>query len=185
MRRQSALWGVFVSRFHDALDRFRRRRLSADEAGELLGVSGGQFRRLCVRFDDEGEEGLRDRRLGKALSRRADAAEIGRMRGLFRDRYADFPVRHFHETLVREHTYTLCYTLTRLALQSAGLVRKATLRGKHRKKRERRPLPGMLLFQDGSTHCWLPAQEEGTHRRVQKWRQRLPCRGLSRRGQHA
>ena len=160
MRRQSALWGVFVSRFRDALERFRRRRLSADEAGELLGVSGRQFRRLCVRFDDEGEEGLRDRRLGKASSRRADAAEIGRMRELFRDRYADFSVRHFHETLVREHNYKLCYTVTRVALQSAGLVRKATLRGKHRKKRERRPLPGMLLFQDGSTHCWLPDTQE-------------------------
>src|SRR3978361_2477909 len=122
MRRQSAWGGVFVSRFRDALERFRRRRLSADEAGELLGVSGRQFRRLCVRFDDEGEEGLRDRRLGKASSRRADAAEIGRMRELFRDRYADFSVRHFHETLVREHNYKLCYTVTRLALQSADLV---------------------------------------------------------------
>src|SRR3978361_2235953 len=159
MRRQSALWGVFVSRFRDALERFRRRRLSADEAGELLGVSGRQFRRLCIRFDNEGEAGLRDRRLGKCSAGPADAAEIGRMRGLFRDRYADFSVRHFHETLVREHNYTLCYTVTRLALQSAGLVRKATLRGKHRKKRERRPLPGMLLFQDGSTHCWLPGTE--------------------------
>ena len=160
MRRQSALWGVFVSRFHDALERFRRRRLSADEAGALLGVSGRQFRRLCVRFDDEGEEGLRDRRLGKASSRRADAAEIGRMRGLFRDRYADCSVRHFHETLVRQHNYKLGHTVTRLALQSAGLVRKATPRGKHRKKRERRPLPGMLLFQDGSTHCWLPGTQD-------------------------
>ena len=81
------------------------------------------------------------------------------MRGLFRDRYADFWSWHFHETLVREHNDTLCYTVTRLALQSAGLVRKATLRGKHRKKRERHPLPGMLLFQDGSTHCWLPGTE--------------------------
>jgi hypothetical protein len=99
---------------------------------------------------------LRDRRLGKASPRRANRAELSRMCGLFRDRYRDFSVRHFHETLVREHNYKLCYTVTRLALQSAGLVRKATLRGKHRKKRERRPLPGMLLFQDGSTHRWLP-----------------------------
>ncbi len=68
------------------------------------------------------------------------------MCGLYRDRYADFTVKHFHEALVREHHYKLCYTVTRLALQSAGLVAKATLRGKHRKKRERRPLPGMLLF---------------------------------------
>jgi hypothetical protein len=75
---------------------------------------------------------------------------------LYRERYRDFTVKHFHETLAREHNYKLCYTVTRLALPSAGLVQKATLRGKHRKKRVRRPLPGMLLFQDGSTHCWLP-----------------------------
>lgn len=159
MRRHSALWGVFVTRFMDALNRFKRRRLSADEAGELLGVSGRQFRRLCVRFEGEGLEGLRDRRLGLASPRRADAAELGRMCGLYRDRYADFSVKHFHEALVREHGYTLCYTVTRLALQSAGLVAKAAARGKHRKRRERRPLPGMLLFQDGSTHCWLPGTE--------------------------
>ncbi len=156
MRRQSALWGVFVTRFMEALNRFKGRRLSADEAGELVGVSGRQFRRLCVRFEGEGLEGLRDRRLGRVSPRRADAAELGRMCGLYRDRYADFSIKRFHEALVHEHGYTLCYTVTRLALQSAGLVAKAALRGKHRK---RWPLPGMLLFQDDSTHCWLPGTE--------------------------
>ena len=159
MRRQTVLWSVFVSRFEDALSRFRRRSIGAEEAGELLGVSGRQFRRLCVRFEDEGLEGLRDRRLGAVSPRRADAAEIGRMCGLYRDRYRDFTVKHFHEALTREHNYKLCYTVTRLALQSAGLVLKAKLRGKHRKKRERRPLPGMLVFQDGSTHRWLPGTD--------------------------
>jgi len=160
MRRQVALRGIFVTRFEDALERFRRRSMGAEEAGELLGVSGRQFRRLCVRFDDEGADGLRDRRLGRVSPRRSDASEIGRMCGLYRDRYRDFTVKHFHETLVAEHNYKLCYTVTRLALQAAGLVRKATLRGKHRKKRVRRPLPGMLLFQDGSTHAWLPDTSE-------------------------
>jgi len=135
MRREVALWGIFVTRFEDALERFRRRSMGAEEAGELLGVSGRQFRRLCVRFDDEGADGLRDRRLGRVSPRRSDASEIGRMCGLYRDRYRDFTVKHFHETLVAEHNYKLCYTVTRLALQAAGLVRKATLRGKHRKKR--------------------------------------------------
>lgn len=101
MRRQSVLWGVFVSRFEDALDRFRRRRLSAEEAGELLGVSGRHFRRLCVRFEEDGLEGLRDRRLGQPSPRRADPAELGRMCGLYRDRYRDFTAKHFHETVVR------------------------------------------------------------------------------------
>jgi hypothetical protein len=64
-------------------------------------------------------------------------------------------VKHFHEQLQQRHDYKLGYTVTRLALQGAGLVAKAKRRGTHRKKRERRPLPGMLLFQDGSTHRWI------------------------------
>src|SRR4051794_2171935 len=159
MRRRSVLWGVFVSRFEDALDRFRRRRLNAEEAGELLGVSGRHFRRLCVRFEADGLEGLRDRRLGQPSPRRADPGELSRICGLYRERYRDFSAKHFHETVVREHGYRLGYTVTRLALQAAGLVHKAKARGKHRKKRQRRPLPGMLMFQDGSTHCWLPDSE--------------------------
>jgi Helix-turn-helix domain len=135
-----------VTRFMEALNRFRGRWLSANEAGELLGVSGRQFRRLCVRFEGEGLEGLRDRRLG-------------RMCGMYWDRYADFSVKRFHGALVREHGYTLCCTVTHLSLQSAGLVAKAAVRGKHRKRRERQSLPGMLLFPDGSTHCWLPGTE--------------------------
>jgi len=160
MRRQLTLWGVFVTRFEDALERFRRSSIGAEEAGELLGVSGRQFRRLCVRFDDEGAKGFCDRRLDRVSPLRSDASQIGRMRGLYRDCYRDFTVKRFHEMLVAEHNYKLCYTVTRLALQTTGLVRKATLRGNHRKKRVRRPLPGMLLFQDGSTHAWLPDTSE-------------------------
>jgi hypothetical protein len=79
------------------------------------------------------------------------------MHELYRERYADFTAKHFHEQLVRRHGYKLCYTVTRLSLQAAGLVAKAKRRGAHRKKRVRRPLPGMLLFQDGSTDRWIGA----------------------------
>jgi len=155
MRRASALWEVFVLRFEEALERYRKRRLSAEEAGELLGMSGRNFRRLVVRYDEDGEDGLRDRRLGKPSSRRAPASELSRMQILYQERYRDFTVKHFHEQLQKRHDYKLGYTVTRLALQGAGLVAKAKRRGTHRKKRERRPLPGMLLFQDGSTHRWI------------------------------
>jgi hypothetical protein len=157
MRRASALWEVFVLRFEEALERYRKRRLTADEAGELLGMSGRNFRRLRVRYDEEGAEGLRDRRLGRASPRRAPAAELSRMQVLYQERYRDFTVKHFHEQLQQRHDYKLGYTVTRLALQGAGLVAKQKRRGTHRKKRERRPLPGMLLFQDGSTHRWIGA----------------------------
>jgi transposase len=157
MRRTTMLWEVFVTRFEEAFGQYRRRRLNAEEAGELLGMSGRHFRRLCDRYEEEGSEGLRDRRIGKVSPRRAPARELERMQALYRERYSDFTVKHFHEQLERRHNYRLSYTVTRLSLQAAGLVAKAKRRGAHRKKRVRRPLPGMLLFQDGSTHRWIAA----------------------------
>lgn len=156
MRRASVLWEVYVTRFEEALERYRKRRLTGEEAGELLGMSGRNFRRLAVRYEEDGAEGLHDLRIGKASPRRAPAAELTRMQRLYQERYRGMNVKHFHEHLVERHGYTLGYTVTRLALQAAKLVSRATRRGVHRQKRERRPLPGMLLFQDGSTHRWLP-----------------------------
>jgi hypothetical protein len=151
------LWEVFVSRFEEAFEQYKRHRLTGEEAGELLGMSGRNFRRLCVRYEEDGIEGLRDRRIGKVSPRRAPERELERMHDLYRERYRDFTVKHFHEQLVRRHSYKLCYTVTRLSLQAANLVAKAKRRGAHRKKRQRRPLPGMLLFQDGSKHRWIAA----------------------------
>jgi hypothetical protein len=153
------LWEVFVKRFEDAFRQYRRRRLNAEEAGELLGISGRHFRRLRDRYEEEGEEGLRDRRIGKVSPRRAPERELARMQELYRERYSDFTAKHFHQQLQDKHHYKLGYTVTRLSLQAAGLVAKAKRRGAHRKKRVRRPLPGMLLFQDGSTHRWIAAMD--------------------------
>lgn len=158
MRRTRVLWEAYVTRFEDALDRYKKGRLTAEEAGELLGLSGRHFRRQCARYAEDGADGLRDRRLGKASPRRAPQTELDRMHQLYREEYADFTVKHFHEELRKRHNYRLGYTTTRLSLQSAGLVKPAPQRGKHRKKRPRRPLPGMLLFQDGSTHRWIGAR---------------------------
>jgi transposase len=157
MRRASVLWEAFVVRFEDALGRYRKRRLTAEEAGELLGMSGRHFRRLIERYDEEGVDGLRDHRLGKVSPRRAPAAELTRMQRLYQERYRDFTMKHFHEQLQKRHGYKLGYTVTRLSLQAAGLVAKGKRGGPHRKRRERRPMPGMLLFQDGSTHRWIAA----------------------------
>ena len=74
---------------------------------------------------------------------------------LFRSHYADFTVKHFHEHLVKRHGYTLGYTVTKVCLHRAGLVRPALKRSAHRKKRPRRPMVGMMLHQDASTHEWL------------------------------
>src|SRR6516162_9521704 len=44
-----------------------------------------------------------------------------------------------------------------VASGGAGGEGEAARRGAHRKKRVRRPLPGMLLFQDASKHRWIAA----------------------------
>ena len=157
MLRPHVLWEAHVRRFLDALERHKKGSLTAEEAGELLGLSARHFRRQCVRYEVEGVDGLRDKRLGRVSNRRAPEGELARMRRLYREEYADFTVKHFHEHLRRDHGYTLGYTVTRLALQKSGEVKLAPGRGKHRKKRVRRPLPGMMLFQDGSPHLWIAA----------------------------
>jgi len=125
------------------------------EAAELLGISERTFRRWRDRHRELGMEGLADRRLSPSL-RRASVAEIERMLGLYRELYRGFTVKHFHEHLLKRHNYTLGYTVTKLHLQREGLVQRAKTRSAHRKKRPRRPMVGMLLHQDASTHAWLP-----------------------------
>src|SRR5438067_1001343 len=147
MGRAEVLQGVRQMRFEGLLERHERGELSQGEAAEMLGVSERTFRRWRDRLRDEGPEGLRDRRIGKPSSRRAAAAEILRMLGLYEERYSGFTVKHFHEQLQKRHHYKLGYTVNRLALQGAGLVRPAPRRSAHRKKRPRQPMVGMMLHQ--------------------------------------
>src|SRR5258708_38495813 len=133
MRRTSTLWEVFVLRFEEALEGYRKRRLTADEAGEVLGMSGRHFRRMVVRYDEEGVEGLRDRRLGRRSPRRAPAGELTPLPILFPGRHPDFTGKHFHQPLQKRHDYKLGHTLAPLALPSGGPA--------PRKQSERRPPP--------------------------------------------
>ncbi len=143
-------------RFETLLDRHEKGELSQGEAAEMLGIGERTFRRWRDRLRDEGPPGLADRRLSKPSSRRAAVEEIQRMLGLYRETYGGFTVKHFHEQLLKRHGYKLGYTVTKVHLQRAGLVRRAVTRSAHRKKRPRRPMVGMMLHQDASPHAWLP-----------------------------
>ncbi|MGB7839745.1 MAG: ISNCY family transposase [Terrimicrobiaceae bacterium] len=145
-------------KFRDVLSRWERRDLSMMEAGELLGMSERQFRRYRDRFEEEGETGLIDRRLGKPSERRIAAAAVDRMLELYRAVYRGWNVKHFHEHGVRDHNFRWGYTWTKTQLHTAGLVERAKRRGAHRRKRERKPCEGMMLHQDGSRHAWLEGQ---------------------------
>ena len=142
-------------RFESLLERQERGEITQAEAAEMLGVVERTFRRWRDRYEEEGGCGLSDRRLGRPSPKRARQEEIERMLGLYGDKYSDFTVQHFHEQLVKRHDYKLGYTVTKVHLHRAGLVRPAVKRSAHRKKRPRRPMVGMLLHQDGSRHGWL------------------------------
>jgi transposase len=125
------------------------------QAAEIIGLSDRSMRRWRRRYEHYGYDGLFDRRRGRPSPKRVPVATVEEMLRLYQERYPDFNVRHFHEKLREEHGIELSYTWVKLALQGAGLVKKARQRGVHRKRRPRRPLPGMLLHLDGSSHQWL------------------------------
>lgn len=147
--------GVRRMRFSSLLERTEAKELTQEAAAEMLGMSVRTFQRWALRYEAEGDGGLSDRRMGRPSPRRAPREELERMLGLYREKYADFTVKHFHEQMVKRHDYVLGYTVTKLALHAAGLVAKAHKRSAHRKKRPRRPMRGMLLHQDASRHVWI------------------------------
>ena len=137
MNRTMVLQDRRMLKFRDVLSRWERRALSMMEAAEVLGMSERQFRRYRDRFEEEGDGGLLDRRLGRASPRRIGAVEIDRMLELYRTVYRGWNVKHFHEHGVRDHKFAWGYTWTKTQLHTAGLVARAKRRGAHRRKRER------------------------------------------------
>lgn len=158
MRRSELLQGIREMKFGYVYDRFEGGELSQAEAGELLGVGERTFRRWCHRYREEGEAGLQDRRLGSAASNRVPLAEAERVEALYRERYQGFTAKHFHEHLARTAWFYRSYTWTKLFLHSRGLLEPAPRRGAHRRRRPRRPLPGMMLHQDASRHVWVAGE---------------------------
>jgi len=125
------------------------------QAAEIIGISDRHMRRWRERYEEFGYGGLFDHRRGKPSPRRVPMATMEKVLALYRERYFDLNVKHFHEKLQQEHQIEMSYTWVKLALQGAGLVTRGRKRGAHRKRRPRRPLPGMLLHIDGSRHGWF------------------------------
>jgi hypothetical protein len=131
-------------------------RITWVQAAGILRVTARHLARLRDRFEHLGSRGLLDGRAGCERCKRIPEAVQREVCRLKREVYPDFSVRHFHERLTEKHGVELSYTWTKNLLQAAGLVEKAPGRGRYRRKRERRPMVGMLLHLDASTHQWLP-----------------------------
>jgi len=148
-------------KLHEVLLRATTGKIKWWQAAELIGISERQMRRWRKRLEEQGSKGLLDRRRGTPSHRRIAKEQAEKVLSLYRDKYFDLNVRHFQEKLREDHQIGLSYTWVKQALQGAGLVKRKAKRGVHRKRRQRRPLPGMLLHIDGSHHQWF--QDERWH----------------------
>ena len=142
-------------RTHDVILKAMSGQYKWWEAAEIPGITDRTMRRWRQRYQEHGYDGLYDYRKRQPSPKRVPMATLEKVLHLYKEKYYDFNVRHFHERLVEEHDIDLSYTWVKLALQGAGLVAKQKRRGGHRKRRPRRPLPGMLLHIDASDHCWF------------------------------
>jgi hypothetical protein len=145
-------------RFEEALQGWTGGRLTQAEAAMLLGQCERSFRRHVERYRVDGLDGLLDKRLSQISKRRAGQAEVDRLVQTYNSGFAGWNVAHFHSKYRAEFKGTRSYSWVKTVLQGAGLARKAKARGKHRIKRDRAPLPGMMVHQDASTHRWVPGE---------------------------
>lgn len=125
------------------------------EAAEIIGVTDRTIRRWRERYQEHGYSGLWDHRKRSPSPKRVPVEQLEQVLQLYREKYFDFNVKHFHEKLQEQHGIGFSYTWVKTALQEAGLVKRRKKPGSHRKRRPRRPLPGMLLHIDGSEHRWF------------------------------
>ena len=139
----------------EVLVRAMNKEYSWLRAAEILGITPRGLRRVRQRMEQFGYQGLVDRRRGRPSPRRTPVAELERILELYRERYSGFNARHFFQTVRREHGVKLSYTCVKQILQAAGLIKKRRARGRHRRRRERKPRFGQMLHLDGSRHGWL------------------------------
>src|SRR5260370_33942073 len=146
-----------MMKIQDVLLKAMAKKITWWDAAEIIGVTDRTMRRWRERLEADGYSGLADRRKGKPSPRRIVLATVEEVLRLYRETYYDLNIRHFHEKLKAEHGIELSYTWVQQALQGAGLVAKQRKRGKHRRRRERRPMARRVLHMDGSKHQWLGA----------------------------
>ncbi len=143
-------------RFKEAFDGWTQGRLTQAEAALVLGQCERSFRRHIERYEADGLDGLLDKRLSQISRRRASGAEVDHVVQLYKSGFAGWNVAHFHTKYKAEFAGARSYSWLKTVLQGAGVVKGSKRRGKHRIKRERAPLPGMMAHQDASTHRWVP-----------------------------
>lgn len=144
MRRTELLQEIRKMRFGEAYQGWEDGRLTQAEAASLLGVCERTFRRYLGRYREDGLDGLIDRRLEQISHRRAPVDEVMQVAEHYRARHMGWNAKHFY-AWYRKDGGGRSYSGVKSRLQEAGLIGKSCGRGRHRKRRERAPWPGLMI----------------------------------------
>ena len=147
-----------MARFENIYNRHKKHELSCEDAADLLGCSVRHFYRLRQGFESQGIEILKDKRVNARTHNKAADEEIEFITQLYNDKYQGFSVKHYHEFLELEHGVHRSYSWTKNMLANADLVKPAKRGGPHRLRRSRKPMKGMMIHQDASSHEWISGQ---------------------------
>jgi hypothetical protein len=136
------------------LAQVKRGELKLVTAGEVMGVTYRQAKRVWRRYRTEGDAGLVHRSRGRPSPRRTPPEIRRRVLARYGQRYGDFGPTLAAEYLAGEGLAVDHETLRRWLIAEG--TRKVRRRGqRHRAWRERKACFGMMVQLDGSDHDWF------------------------------
>lgn len=139
-----------------AIELILRKQLSCKEAAQKLGISERHIYRLLRSYREEGEQGLAHGNRGRPSKRRLSESVRAEIKAALEGQYHDYNSRHLLEELKAHYQIELSYsTLQNLRREFGYRTPRRKKASPHRSRRDRKPLPGMMLQADASIHAWL------------------------------
>ena len=137
-------------------------RITQAKAGEFMGLSERQLRRLCAAFEERGPAGLVSGKRGQLSNRRLPDELRAQAVEIVRERYADFGPTLACEKLLEQHALRVSKETLRAWLIGAGvwIPRRERTRTAHQ-PRHRRECLGELVQIDGCEHAWFEERGPG------------------------
>jgi transposase len=131
-------------------------KITLREAGEKIGVSYRQAKRIGRAIRERGIKGLVHGNRGRPSNNRLKESLREKVLKLSREVYWDFNDIHFTEKLRECEGIDLNRETVRTLRREAGIEPKRRRRAPgHRKRRERKAQEGAMVLWDGSPHHWL------------------------------
>jgi len=158
MKKTELLQEIRKMKFEEISKLRTEKRISVEDAASMLGMSTRNLRRYVTRYNEEGIDGLLDKRLAKAAHNAVPVDEAMALTDLYQKSYVDYSAAHFFDKYRQRHQGKRCYNWVRLSLQKKGVIDVGKKKGQYRCKRPRRPMVGMMIHQDASSHEWVEGQ---------------------------